>query len=110
MDNLDFKHVHVARKIDSKTSIDDLIQFALRNLSHKYHGIRIACVVILKKMAPSLIENDVEKLNKRSDQLNKSDDGETSSSSSDRWHLLHKFNEVLQQQNQWSKQYIDEFK
>lgn len=111
MDNLDFKHVQVAKKIDSKTSIDDLIQFALKNLSHKYHGIRIACVIILKKMAPSLIENDMEMLNKRSDQLSKDDDDAgTSSSSSKQWHLLHKFNETLLQQNQWSKQYIDEFK
>lgn len=110
MDNLDFKHVQVAKKIDSKTSIDDLIQFALKNLSHKYHGVRIACVVILKKMAPSLIANDVEQLNKRPDKLDKSDDISSSSNTLEDWHLLHKFNQTLLQQNQWTKQYIDEFK
>lgn len=111
MENLDFKHVHIAKKIDSKTSIDDLVQFALKNLSHKYHGIRIACAIILKKIAPSLIETDMEQLNRRPDQLSKTDEASGSTSNGTKyWNFLHKFNESLQQQNEWSKQYIDEFK
>lgn len=107
IDNIDFKHVHVAHKIDSKTSIDDLIQFALKNLCHKYHTVRISCATIIKKMSAYLIEKDVERLGQRSEP-EKTTDGESSSLAD--WHYLHKFDQSLKNQNDWCQQYIKEFR
>lgn len=103
IDKLDFKQVQVAHKIDSKTSIDDLIRFALQNLSHEYHTVRMACATIIKCMATYLIEKDIEQLGRRGDQDKESNEpGE--------WHLLHKFRGILATHNEWTQQYIDEFK
>lgn len=101
IEKLDFKHVQIAHKIDSKTSIDNLIEFALENLTHNYHTVRITSATIIKRMSSYLIKSDVEQLNRHQEQQDK----DTSE-----WHLLHKFRKVLLEQNEWTRQYIDEFK
>lgn len=101
---LDFKYVEVAHKIDSKTSIDDLIQFALTNLSHEYHTVRVTCAKIIEQMAKYLIKTDTEELGKRQEKqtLNEGDELQ--------WHLLQKFHNILSNQNEWTQKYIEEFK
>lgn len=96
VNSIDFEHLHYADKIDSKTSIDDLIDFALTNLSHTHHSVRVACVTIIKKMSPFLIEKDVQTTN----------DGDATGER----HYLNKFQRMLQNQNEWPIKYIDEFK
>lgn len=94
----------MAHKIDSKTSVDDLIAFSLANLSHDYHAVRIACATIVKRMTPYLIEKDVEQLVKRSEGIEKS------GASDGQWHFLHKFRKTLDQHIDWPQPYIEEFK
>lgn len=105
MNQLDFKYVEVAHRIDSKTSIDDLIQFSLINLSHEYHTVRMACATIITRMSKYLIQTDSDQLTKRQE---KQTIDETTDSSE--WHLLHKFRQVLISQNEWTQKYIEEFK
>lgn len=104
-DQVDFKHVEVAHKIDSKTSIDDLIQFALINLSHEYHTVRVTCATIIKRMSKHLIQNDMDQLSKRQEKQTLDD-----STDALEWHFLHKFGEILRQVNEWTQQLIEEFK
>lgn len=102
---MDFKHVEVTHRIDSQTSIDDLIQFALTNLSHDYHTVRVACVIIIKRMSKYLIQSDTEQLSKRQEKQTIDE-----STDSAEWHLLHKFGAILRAQNDWTPKFIDEFK
>lgn len=102
---LDFKHVAVAHKIDSKTSIDDLIQFALTNLSHEYHTVRVTCAKIIEEMSKYLIQTDTEELSKRQEKQTLSEANDTA-----QWHLLQKFHNILTNQNEWTQKYIEEFK
>lgn len=105
LNQIDFKYIEVAHKIDSKTSIDDLIQFALINFSHEYHTVRVACAVIIKRMSKYFIQSDTEQLSKRQEKQTIDD-----SSDSLEWHFLQKFHQVLTKQNEWTQKYIEEFK
>lgn len=102
---MDFKYVEVAHRIDSKTSIDDLMQFALTNLSHEYHTVRVACATIIKRMSKYLIQTDSEQLSKRQEKQTIDESADSSE-----WHLLHKFQKILTGQNHWTQKYIEEFK
>lgn len=111
--NVDLKFVLIANKIDSKTSLDDLIHLALKNLSHKCHIIRTSCTVILKSLTPGLIEKDVELMNRRVEQdaaSAKKDGSSSSKATGDGWHMLTKFTNYLQMHAEWSKHYVEEFK
>lgn len=105
MNQLQFKYVEVTHRIDSQTSIDDLIQFALNNLSHDYHTVRVSCTTIIKQMIKYLIQEDVEQLSKRQEKQTIDD-----TTDSTEWHLLHKFQTILANQNEWTQIYIEEFK
>lgn len=105
IDRVDFKHVEVAHKIDSQTSIDDLVQFALCNLSHEYHTVRVACMTIIRRMSKYLNQSDSEQLSKRQEKQTIDE-----SSDSTEWHLLHKFRSILLAQTEWTPKYIEEFK
>lgn len=96
VNSIDFGHLRFADKIDSKTSIDDLVDFALTNLSHTHHSVRMACVTIIKRMSPFLIEKDATATS----------DGDAASER----HYLRKFESVLQSHSEWPLQFIDEFK
>lgn len=105
INRVDFKHVQVAHRIDSQTSIDDLIQFALTNLSHDYHAVRVECMTIITRMSKYLIQSDVEQLSKRQEKQTIDE-----SVDSTEWHLLHKFRTILLAQNEWTSKFIEEFK
>lgn len=83
---------------DMRKIVGEHLQFAMTQLSNKYHTVQIASTYIIKRLAKNIIGEDLE-------QLNRSDQDKTTSD----WHLLHKFRHVIQQQNDWSKQYIDEY-
>lgn len=102
---IDFKHVFVGNKIDSKTSMDDLINFALTNISHSSHTIRSSCADIIKRLAKGLISQDVDQLNKRNELEMQGKKDKLSS----QWHLLHKFEKYIQQRNDALQPYMDEF-
>lgn len=104
-DQVDFKHVEVAHKIDSKTSIDDLFQFALTNLSHEYHTVRVTCATIIKRMSKQFIQSNTDQLGKRQEKQTLDD-----STDSMEWHLLHKFGAILTRENEWTQKFIEEFK
>lgn len=105
INRVDFKHIEVAHRIDSQTSIDDLIQFALTNLSHEYHTVRVACTTIIKCMSKYLIQSDSEQLSKRQEKQTIDDTADSTE-----WHLLHKFRTILLAQNEWTPKFIEEFK
>lgn len=100
IENLNFKYVQAAHKVDSKMSVDDLMQFALTNLLHTHHAIRVACSSIINNMAKYLIDKDLDK----SGSLESNKD-----SNSVDLHLLHKFSDILHAQDEWTQQYINEF-
>lgn len=98
--NLNFKYVQVSHKVDSKISVDDLMQFALTNLLHTHHAIRVACNSIINNMAKYFIEKDLDK----SGSLESNKDGHSVD-----LHLLHKFSDILHAQDEWIQHYINEF-
>lgn len=102
---IDFKHVIASNKIDSKTSMDDLINFALSNLSHSSHTIRSSCADIIKRLAKGLISQDVDQLNKRNELEMQGKKDKLSGP----WHLLHKFEKTIKQLNDALQPYVDEF-
>lgn len=102
---IDYTHVIVANKIDSKTSMDDLINFALTNVSHTSHTIRVSCANILKRLAKGLVSQDVDQLNKRNELEMQGKKDKLAS----RWHSLHKFETFIQQMHDVIQPYVDEF-
>lgn len=96
VNSIDFEHLHHTDKIDSKTSVDDLIDFALNNLSHNHHPVRMACYTIIRRMSPYLIEKDTQSTS----------DNDTTQLQ----HYLHKFQHALQNHSEWPQPYVDEFK
>lgn len=103
--SIDFQHVIKANKIDSKTSLDDLINFALTNISHSSHTIRISCAEILKRLAKGLIAQDVDEMHKRNELEMQGKKDKLAG----RWHLLHKFESFIQQINDVIQPYVEEF-
>lgn len=74
------------------------LEFAIDQLTNKYHAVRMAAARIIGQLSKSLIEADLEQSN-RTEQNKTTADG----------HLLHKFRPMLQQQSDWAQQYINEF-
>lgn len=105
INRVDFKYVEVTHRIDSQTSIDDLIRFALTNLSHDYHTVRVSCMTIIQRMSKYLIQSDSEQLAKRQEKQTLDESTECAE-----WHLLYKFGKLLSAQNEWTPKFIEEFK
>lgn len=83
---------------DMRKIVGGHLQFAIDQLTNKYHTIRMAAARIIEKLSKSLIEEDLEQSN-RTDQHKTTTDG----------HLLHKFRPMLQHQSDWAQQYINEY-
>ncbi|XP_053685339.1 E3 ubiquitin-protein ligase listerin [Sabethes cyaneus] len=94
IDSIDLRYVLQANKVDSKTSLEDLISFALKNLSHWNGGVRISSVAIIKKLIPGLIERDSEQLQRRYDS-NEQSQKSCNQADDDTWHFLHRFKTTL---------------
>ncbi|XP_058124895.1 E3 ubiquitin-protein ligase listerin [Anopheles ziemanni] len=95
VESVDLSFVLKANKIDGKTSLDDLLAFALVNIQHWNKRVRFAATTILRSLAIGLIQRDLDQLQKRnesSEQHQKS--GEEPE---DSWHLLQRFKPELDQ-------------
>lgn len=114
---IDFKYVLTANRIDSKTSIDDLITFALDNIGHQCHNVRMSCVCILRKLSKGLIAKDLEQMQRQNDSTEvKTTTGKDGAGGSgtttapDSWHLLHKFDKTIRKYNEMMSGYTEEFR
>uniref|UniRef100_A0A182NK38 E3 ubiquitin-protein ligase listerin n=1 Tax=Anopheles dirus TaxID=7168 RepID=A0A182NK38_9DIPT len=90
---IDYTHVLKANKVDSKTSLDDLVTFSLTSVRHWNKRVRYAATAMLKSLSVGLIQRDLDQLLKRSDsseqQQQQQKGGEQQPE--DSWHLLHRF-------------------
>lgn len=82
-----------ANKVDSKTSLDDLITFALANVNHWNAAVRVSAAVIIHKLSAGLIQRDLEQLLRRHEQAEQQQ--KSSEELDDTWHLLHRFKAKL---------------
>lgn len=101
---IDFRHVTAVKRIDSKTSMDDLISFALENLSHSSHNVRMACTTILKQLASGLIAADLATMQQQNESV------EASKEITESWHLLHKFHATIERHQEAMREYREEFR
>lgn len=97
----------LANRIDSKISLDDLINFALDNLTHDCHAVRMACVCIVKKLSHGLIEKDVVSLNKQQAEIELKNCGQKEENGEK--HVLHKFEKYILAHNAAILEYTNEF-
>lgn len=114
---IDFKYVLAANRIDSKTSMDDLITFALDNIGHNCHNVRMSCICILRKLSKGLIAKDLEQMQRQNDSTEvKTTTGKDGASGSeiplaaDPWHLLHKLDKTIRKYNEMMSGYTEEFR
>ncbi|KAL9692643.1 hypothetical protein quinque_015722 [Culex quinquefasciatus] len=82
-----------ANKVDSKTSLDDLITFALANVNHWNAAVRVSAAVTIHKLSAGLIQRDLEQLLRRHEQAEQQQ--KSSEELDDTWHLLHRFKAKL---------------
>lgn len=100
---LDLKYLQISHKVDSNMSIDDLMKFAIINLMHIQPSVRIACAGIIDKLAQYFIDKDTEQ-SEQNKQILSLEMADTSS-----WHLLHKFSSIIESQNDWIKEFLEQF-
>ncbi|XP_062543910.1 E3 ubiquitin-protein ligase listerin [Armigeres subalbatus] len=89
VDSIDFSHVLNANKVDSKITLDDLIAFALSNISHWNARVRVSSAAILRKLSDGLIQRDLEQLLRRNETAEQQQ--KNSEDVDDSWHLLQRF-------------------
>lgn len=107
IDSIDMNYVLKANKVDSKTSLDDLIAFALCNINHWNAQVRVSSAVIIQKLSVGLIQRDLEQLQRRhelAEQRQKS-----SEEVDDTWHLLYRFKVKLDELQTPLVEFIAEF-
>lgn len=75
--------------MDSKITLDDLITFALNNVSHWNARVRISAAAILRKLSAGLIQRDLEQLQRRNETAEQQQ--KNSEEVDDSWHLLQRF-------------------
>lgn len=93
-------------RIDSKTTLDDLVSYCIKNVSHNCHSVRIASANILKRLILNLISKDLRTwltLNDEMENRNKDDDD------SKNWHLLNKFTETVDLYHKLISKYVADF-
>ncbi|XP_055621838.1 E3 ubiquitin-protein ligase listerin [Toxorhynchites rutilus septentrionalis] len=93
VNSIDLGYVLKTKKVDSKISLDDLITFALTNLSHSSSRVRVSCAAIIQKLTVGLIQTDLEQLHRRNESVEQQRSG--SEEVDDSWHLLQRFKTKL---------------
>uniref|UniRef100_A0A182LWT0 E3 ubiquitin-protein ligase listerin n=1 Tax=Anopheles culicifacies TaxID=139723 RepID=A0A182LWT0_9DIPT len=104
---IDFSHVFKANKVDSKTSLDDLITFALTNIHHWNKRVRYAATAILKSLSIGLVQRDQEQLLKRSEASDAHQ--ESGEEPDDNWHLLNRFKLQLDEYHHLLHDFVTDF-
>lgn len=99
-----------SQKVDHTFSLEDLIAFALKNLSNKYRGICITSATIIKQLTRGLIKMDLDVLLQRNntDVTGKNDNEEDMDNN--RWHSLDMFRETLETFREVMNDFIEDFK
>uniref|UniRef100_A0A2M4A8L3 E3 ubiquitin-protein ligase listerin n=1 Tax=Anopheles triannulatus TaxID=58253 RepID=A0A2M4A8L3_9DIPT len=104
---LDLTYVLKTNKVDSKTSLDDLMVFALSNLQHWNNRVRFAATFMLKSLTVGLIQRDLDQLLKRAESPEQHQKGEEEPEES--WHLLQRFKQVLDQYEDLLRDFVVDF-
>ncbi|XP_049297618.1 E3 ubiquitin-protein ligase listerin [Anopheles funestus] len=104
---VDFNHVFKTNKVDSKTSLDDLITFCLTNIRHWNKRVRYAATAILKSLSIGLVQRDQEQLLKRSEASEHHQ--ESGEEPDDNWHLLRRFKLQLDEYHHLLNEYVTDF-
>ncbi|XP_050076101.1 E3 ubiquitin-protein ligase listerin [Anopheles maculipalpis] len=105
---VDFNHVFKANKVDSKTSLDDLISFALTNIRHWNKRVRYAATAMLKALSIGLVGRDQEQLLKRSESTDQQQQ-QTGEEPEDNWHLLQRFKLQLDEYHDLLADFVTDF-
>ncbi|XP_053675958.1 E3 ubiquitin-protein ligase listerin [Anopheles nili] len=95
IESVDFSYVLKANKVDSKTSLDDLMTFSLNNIRHWNKRVRFAATAMLKSLSVGLIQRDLEQLLKRSESSDQQQ--KCAEEPEESWHLLQRFKHQLDQ-------------
>ncbi|XP_041773916.1 E3 ubiquitin-protein ligase listerin [Anopheles merus] len=104
---IDFNHVLKANKVDSKTSLDDLITFSLTNIRHRNKRVRYAATAMLKSLSIGLVQRDQEQLLKRSESTERQQ--ESGEEADDSWHLLERFRLPLDEYQDLLHEFVADF-
>lgn len=98
------------QRVDPTFSLNDLIAFALKNLSNNYRGICITSATILKQLTPGLIKHDQElNIQRNSEDItSKNDDNENMENN--RWHSLDRFRETLENYQDVMSSFVEDFR
>lgn len=70
MNCIDYGHVFNANKVDSKTSLNDLIELSLELLQTKNLEIQYSAQLVLKSLASYLVKKDDEALHNSPEECN----------------------------------------
>lgn len=79
-----------------------LLQFAIDNLSHQCHSVRLACVIIIRKLSNIYIDKDIKLIQTRNETYKESN-------STQSWHLLHKFESKIKRYDQQLKEHLAKY-
>ncbi len=92
--------------MDATFSLEDLVKFALENLSNRYHSICIASAEILKHLSRGLVARDQGTLVKRNNQEYNDDEDEQENNN---WHILEAFRSTMEMKNLLLQEFIEDF-
>uniref|UniRef100_A0A182IKK9 E3 ubiquitin-protein ligase listerin n=1 Tax=Anopheles atroparvus TaxID=41427 RepID=A0A182IKK9_ANOAO len=107
VESLDFNFVLKANKLDAKTSLDDLISFALTNVQHWNKRVRFAATAMLKSLSIGLIQRDLDQLLKRTESSEQQQKG--GEEPEDSWHLLQRFKPDLDQYEHLLGEFVSDY-
>lgn len=110
---IDFSYVLQGKKIDASFSLDDLIRFALENLSNKLRGISITSATIIRQLTKGLIKLDQDTLIQRNSEdhckVNSVDDDEDDMENN-KWHILESLKDTWESYDEVIKELIEDFR
>lgn len=109
VDSIDLNYCLISKKIDKEFSLDDLIKFALDNLSSKSKTTCVAVSKILKNLTVGLIKIDQEVLLQRNneDNIGKNDE---ENKENNQWHILDAVRCTLETYQVVMSDYIEDFR
>jgi hypothetical protein len=109
---IDFSYALLSRKIDQTFSLNDLIEFALENLSSKNRGISVTAATIIRQLTRGLIKIDQEILIQRNseDNLGANTEDDEDDMDNNKWHILETFRDTLENYEEIIRELIEDFR